>query len=336
MRRIGFGIVLLLAACKDDPQIKFRESATESFTQVPPSAVDILWIVDDSVSMQEEQFKVQEGSGLFVETLDEAGVDFHLAITTTDIPGDGGVFVGDPPYVTRDTPDYAETFRDRVDDVGLHGDHEESGLEAAALALTSPNADGPNAGFARSDAKLSIIVLSDEDDCSEFGELFVQTEPTEDEPQSGDQCVNRRDELTPVAEILDMYYATKSDASLVQVSGIVEASDTECSTAVPGTRYEEAADLTGGLTQNICESDYGIIMDELGLRAAGMLFEFELAHVPYPDSIEAWIFPETGTEYQVLEDRADGWVLRSDPPTVVFHGDGIPPRGSTVTISYEY
>ena len=66
--------VVSSAGCKDNTDIKIRRSGSETFAQVAPTDVDILWIVDDSVSMEQEQAKVQAGSADFVDTLDGTDV----------------------------------------------------------------------------------------------------------------------------------------------------------------------------------------------------------------------------------------------------------------------
>ena len=56
--------------------------------------------------------------------------------------------------------------------LGTDGDTYEKGLEAVERALTPPLVDRPpNKGFLREDAYLVIIFLSDENDCSDRGEL---------------------------------------------------------------------------------------------------------------------------------------------------------------------
>ena len=63
MRPIPFVLPLILVvACKDDPKPSVSQTATESFSQVPATSADILWVVDNSISMQEEQFKVMDGA----------------------------------------------------------------------------------------------------------------------------------------------------------------------------------------------------------------------------------------------------------------------------------
>ncbi len=335
MRPITFVLPLILvAACKDDPKPSVSQTATESFTQVPATSADILWVVDNSISMQEEQFKVMDGASLFVDTFERVGVDFHLGVVTTDVTAaanQAGVLQGETPYLTDLDEDYVEQFQERVD-VGIAGDDMESGLEAAVLALSEPNASGVNAGFLRDDARLSIIIVSDEEDCSDFGTLLSEDQNVN---QGGD-CYTNLDGLTPVADIVLALQALKPDPSQVQLSGIVGGDDRYCPTSQPGTRYIEASDSVGGIVGNICINDYQRIMGDLGLVAAGMKVEFELSQVPVLASIEAWTHPETGGDYEVLEDDENGWTYSDDPPTLTFHGDGVPDRGATLTVTYEY
>ncbi|MFL5270750.1 MAG: hypothetical protein ACJ79E_01600, partial [Anaeromyxobacteraceae bacterium] len=51
--------------------------------------------------------------------------------------------------------------------VGTDGAGKEQGFRAAKLALTDRIADGTNAGFLRPGARLAIVIVTDEDDCSD-------------------------------------------------------------------------------------------------------------------------------------------------------------------------
>jgi hypothetical protein len=57
--------------------------------------------------------------------------------------------------------------------LGILGASKEQPLHAVELALTDRVADGTNGGFLRSGSRLGIIVLTDEDDCSEVSPPFV-------------------------------------------------------------------------------------------------------------------------------------------------------------------
>ncbi len=65
------------------------ESGNETDDTGPPPArpsdqVDILFVVDDSGSMEEEQTNLAEAAGTFVDPLVDAGLSVRIAVTTTD------------------------------------------------------------------------------------------------------------------------------------------------------------------------------------------------------------------------------------------------------------
>lgn len=325
--RCGLPLVLLLAACGDDAKIQVNTTITETFEQSPSAKADILWVVDNSISMEEEQAMVMDGAGQFVDTFDSTGMDFHLGVITTDTKADGAAeLVGNPPYLTADTEDYTELFRERVD-VGIAGDDQEKGFQAAITALTEPLVSGANAGFLREDATLAVIVLSDEDDCSDWGALGENSRTND--------CYEKVDQLTPVTEIAEMFRGLKADPTKVTFSGIIGPTDYICPTATFGNRYEEAIGLLDGYKANICATDYTAIMRDLGLVASGLLFEFTLSYRANDGTIEVVVTNEAGAGYEVYEDADNGWIYDADGPTLKFVGDGVPPRGSTITVTYQ-
>ena len=82
----------LLAACGDWSLFKRSEEATdavvveESFEQAPVPAVDVLWVIDNSTSMCEEQAALAQAFQVLRTRLG-AAVDFDLrvAVTSTDM-----------------------------------------------------------------------------------------------------------------------------------------------------------------------------------------------------------------------------------------------------------
>ena len=58
---------------------------TEEFVQAPLPAVDLLWVVDDTASMAREQEAWALHLPGLVAGLDEAGVDWHAGVVSTDI-----------------------------------------------------------------------------------------------------------------------------------------------------------------------------------------------------------------------------------------------------------
>ena len=157
-------VLSLLMACTPDNELS-RRSTTDVFSQEPLSEVDILWVIDDSGSMAEEQLLVADGFEAFISTLAETNIDFHVGVVSTDMDlsnPNRGVLIGTPGVLTADTPNYVNKFASRVQ-VGVEGSDKEKGLSASIAALSEPLISGANEGFLRPDAHLSVIYVSDEE-----------------------------------------------------------------------------------------------------------------------------------------------------------------------------
>ncbi len=317
---------LALVGCKQDYGQQ-RELERDVFYQEPPAEVDILWVVDNSNSMEEEQEELGARFDAFITHMDEENteIDFHIGVLTTDMDADNeyrGVLLGDPYVLDRDTPDYKDLFRERVA-VGTDGSDMERGLEAAFTALTEPMISEANEGFLRPDATLSIIFVSDENDCSDRGALPADA--------NGTDCYSNTDLLVPVKDYISEFEGIKEDASLVISSAIVGPEVTEgCDNSWPGTRYLSVAENMGGLQGDICDKDFTNIMDELGLNAAGVHSSFGLSYRAVEGTIELYV------DDDLLEEGTDsGWSYNDETCYITFDQEHVPPRGSVITVEYE-
>lgn len=320
-----------IAACSEN-SFK-RASRTDEFWQAPSNQVDILWVIDNSVSMLNEQEAVAAGADDFVSNLETTEMDFHLGVITTDLSRENstaGVLLGSPAVLTPETAGYADAFRARVQQ-GNTGDDQEAGLGAALMAVSAPLSVSANAGFLRDGAMLSIIVLSDENDCS--GNLGANA--------TGEECYTRADDLDPVTDIVRAIVEVKGDDPVV-LSGIVGPEIVDgCEQTVPGRRYYTAIELLGGVRADICQSDYSQIMDALGQVASGILTIFQLEKSAVESSIVVEVAPTEGDELREVPkwDEAngvvDGWRYLAEYAQIEFVGAEIPPRGAYITVSYE-
>ncbi|MDP2313891.1 MAG: hypothetical protein Q8P41_13370 [Pseudomonadota bacterium] len=325
--------LILLVACNE--QEFSRASTTDEFQQAPSNQVDILWVIDNSVSMINEQAAVALGAEDFTVNLEDTEMDFHLGVITTDVDRENltaGVLLGSPPVLTRlDSSgrewDYASAFRARVQQ-GNTGSDQEKGLQAALAALSSPLAYTVNEGFLREGAMLSIVVLSDENDCSDNGALGAAS--------TGEDCYVRAGELTPVTDIVRQIVDLK-DGDPVVVSGIVGPDIVDnCEATVPGRRYFTAIELLGGVKADICQTDYSSIMDSLGQVASGILTVFQLSKSAIEDTIEVEMRLEEGAEPTVVaKDELNGWTYIAEYAQIEFHGTAVPPRGALLEVHYE-
>lgn len=193
----------LLVGCGDDGP-GFADAGPGSRSWLIPAAdkLDILFVVDNSDSMAEEQDRLAgDLPALFDRLQGPAGVpDLHVGIISTDVgahpdipgcmaPGDDGALQSafDPDdgscndgtvsldgkfasSAPSDTPGTRETnYTGNLTDVlgcmiklGTGGCGFEQPLEAVRLAFENPD----NAGFLRTDAVLAVVFVTDEDDCS--------------------------------------------------------------------------------------------------------------------------------------------------------------------------
>lgn len=125
---LGLCTVVGLSACNEYPVQLTRSTSAIEFIQ-PQSAsgtekVDILWMIDNSGSMCQEQTLLRDGFANFVEILGEVNLDFHIGVTTThfvdEAQGHGTEPVAQPGYL-QSTPQPLPGF-DRTCYYGLNED----------------------------------------------------------------------------------------------------------------------------------------------------------------------------------------------------------------------
>jgi hypothetical protein len=241
--------------------------------------MDILFVVDDSGSMAEEQDNLATNFPMFANVLNayevEAGLplDYRVAITTTgrdvaytqiipaipplipetSVPmneqGDDGEFRQScgmtRRWLERGDPNMATTFACAAD-VGTDGPGLEMQLYASELALSPPMSTGLNAGFLRDDALLAVVYLTDENDCSRRDNnfSFAATEP----------CTT-----VPVQSWVDFFDNLKGERGRWATAVIAGPNDctSDFGDAAAATRLQEFVNLTGdnAVFSSICEGN---------------------------------------------------------------------------------
>src|SRR5262245_49005396 len=97
----GWVPVLLACAAGCGANVSLLENAqTDTFVQDPDGDTDILFVVDDSSTMAEEQDRLAAAFSAFADALEAAGSQFRLAVaTTTWAASDGPARLrGDPEF----------------------------------------------------------------------------------------------------------------------------------------------------------------------------------------------------------------------------------------------
>ncbi len=161
--------------------------------------MDIMFIVDNSGSMEEEQQNLATNFPLFAEKIRNYTVpngqplDFRVALTTTarDINytvnvgfgsfpqsemGENGEFQNNcnntARWLDKSSPNFDATMACRAN-VGTTGSGIEMPMLMTKWALAERVQDGTNAGFIREDALLAVVMLTDEDDSSTTEDGFT-------------------------------------------------------------------------------------------------------------------------------------------------------------------
>src|SRR5690242_20617262 len=105
MRRLTLILLGALVAC-EKPRLNMvlpPNVRIDAYNQESASNIDVLWVVDNSGSMAPRQENVAKNFQAFMEVFQKSGIDYRLAVTTTDIFKEKGNFVGSPKILTPKT-----------------------------------------------------------------------------------------------------------------------------------------------------------------------------------------------------------------------------------------
>jgi hypothetical protein len=238
--------------------------------------MDLLFVIDNSGSMGQEQTNLADNFPGFIEVLEDfgGGLDYRVAVTTTGrdynwqtntgiitIPnsqdgGDNGAMLQRCSMSQRWVEDEdsmpADTFACAAQ-VGDSGPSKEMPLAAVKQAFSDRMSDGTNTGFRRDDALLAIVILTDEDDCS------YEQSVTLGFGQS--LCDDQMEPVGTYKAFLDNYTGDPGRWALAVIAG-----ETDCSSSFGGA--DEAVRLkdlvtqvgTNGVISSICEADLSVAL----------------------------------------------------------------------------
>ena len=275
---------------------------TDTFKQDGPGKIDVLFVIDNSGSMADDQRNLANNFDKFMSWAQKLKVDYHIGIVTTDITianyNIPGGLIGTPPFLTSQTPNIVKTFQNHVK-VGANGSDTEQGLEAMRLALSPPLiTSGPNKGFLRKDALLSIIFVSDEPDQSKESSTFYSN------------------------FLLNIKGPRRKD--MIRVHTVIGLKgQTACGAASVG-RYKRLNTTYGGVLADICDTNWGNHLSKIGTATFGLRKQFFLTRAADPTSIVVKVngtVIKTGFKYNVSANSIDF--------------DTAPAQGATIEIQYK-
>ena len=202
------------------------------------SAVDVLFVIDNSGSMSQEQTNLARQIPALVRDLasppdrDGDGApdwnpaeELRIGVVTTDVGTgstmidgshcmaggeDGALRGGVFEWSEGDDPDaFAERVRTAVGSLGIVGCAFEQPLEAAARAIEH----APDTGFPSDDGLLAVIIVTDEEDCSvdDDDTFFAPMQPVE----YNVYCGLHADQLTSVDELIGRIRGPRSEQDFI-------------------------------------------------------------------------------------------------------------------------
>jgi hypothetical protein len=344
--------IFALTACGELPGFQVGAKTDVFVSSASPiefTDLDILFVVDNSGSMSEEQANLAASFDSFITQFATRNLDFHIGVISTDVtPGTSywngsggwgcepyaGIFNGGPgtllskhsgiPFITPDTPDFINVFKDNVQ-LGTCGSGAETGIRSAYQFMDSSNigSGGYNEGFIRDDGFLAVIFLSDEDESRNYTTSnYLKDYASE--------------RSTLVSNFSDRILALKDgDADSVRVDAIVAPSVAECPTVYGGTDgvgdvYMEVATALNGETSNICE-DFSSSLVNIGTELLTILTRFALLQPPVDADVEVRV-----NGALIPESETNGWVLVviDGQYYVEFRGAATPSNGDEIGVTY--
>mgnify|MGYP001368589596 CR=1 FL=1 len=243
-------------------------SQTHNQEEIP--VLDILWVVDNSGSMNPHQTNLSLNIGSFMSAFVATGADYNMAVITTD----------DYRFSTIVTPWSTDPEGQLASLVvtGVMGHGMEKGLKMAESSLSHAAYAGPGGNFFRSSAKLVLIFVSDEPDHSGSWSSY-----------------------------LSFFDALKTPGNFIPY-GVIGDPPGGCTNqsghggAQYGRGYWDIINHYGGSWYSICASDWGVQLQDLADEVAGRrMFVLEEGD-PIVDTIEVSVNGQVSPHWEYDED----------------------------------
>lgn len=344
-------VSLWVTACGDKSASYSILPASQTFHQSTANTVndqvDVLWVIDNSGSMQPLQTNLTNNFNSFITQFVSKGYDFHIGVTTSDAYLAGTQFNNNSAY---------SKFRDGAGSVhtgifnilpttlnlntvfvknatqGTLGSGDERAFSSFKAALNDPQ----NAGFLRPSSYLAVIILSDEDDFSsptrpEGSWAYTGGVADHSYTYSGletvDSYVSYLDTLTNSTGATRRYGVS---AITVLDSACAASHISQSPSTIIGQRYIDLANKTGGTLGSICDSSYANSLTSIQQKILELSTQFYLDRAPIVTSIQV-----TVNNMAVVQDTTNGWSYNQAANSIMFHGSAVPAGGAVIQVNFD-
>jgi hypothetical protein len=290
-----------------DTQPKYFESVHKLKEITGASQVDILWVVDNSGSMQAHQTALIKNADLFInDFVGKAGLEWKMGLisnTQTDPP-----FIGFTPstLMTHQTKDNVSRFKQAVRRLGLGGDT----MEKFFLPIQEKLTRFPD--FSRKNASLAIIVITDAPEQSRI----------------------------PARTFLANMKKIKGDVKSFVFYGVLASVDFGCAAVdepwnYAGSPYETVIKETKGKYYKLCNTDFGKNLADLGKDLVDRVKRSYIALKERPDIASLRVVYRGKDLQGGTADQGGIWTYNFSQNRVEFNSlDFAPGDTEEVTIQY--
>ena len=275
----------------------------ENFTQREQRPLDLLVVIDNSGSMQEEQNNLAKKLDPLLTYI--ADSDWQIGVVTTD-PSDGCL----RSLIRKGDANIAQKFENAIN-AGTKGDAVERGVLQAYNSLKGTCLTQP---WIRANSTVAVLIVSDEDNCS-----------------NGAECGNTAPHRNG-SYLLDYLSSIRTLGRNARVYGIFKhpsQSDAQCPTARNTANiYAQMVTATNGDWGSICASDYSNTLLTISKNISGILASrFTLKTTPNANSLQVYVNDSLVTSgYTLMNNMIDFAVAPSDTARIhaVYKYDGKP------------
>ncbi|MDF1562944.1 MAG: adventurous gliding motility lipoprotein CglD [Deltaproteobacteria bacterium] len=267
----------------------------DTFLTVPPQPVDFLYVIDNSCSMSQEQAALSDAAAATVNQLQNSTLDWRIGVIYTDY------------YTTSSFAGFTTnlaTFQSRTTP-GTGGNANERGLESAQDFML-----GTHASQIRSNARLVVVILSDEDEQS-----------------------------TGVTTTAENNFISFFQGRATLVNGLLcrpGFSQTNCGNQ--SDSYERVITSLGGVLSHIQElANIGPTVSAIITAAGGATSPYTLSEAPISATLKVALEKANGSVVTVPRSRIDGFDYDGNSRSVQLYGayrpDGV---DLDLAVSYRY
>ncbi len=313
--------------------------------KVNSGLVDILIVDDNSGSMSPEQRNMANRFPTFIESL--GNLDWRIAITTTDVSatsgngpkaanGNGALqdgrfisFGNGSAVLTRSTPNNVQLFANtiqRPETIACEQNDfqsaycpspDERGVYAAYMAV-----ERKDSSFFRPGAHFALVVLADEDERSQSGELGQYPLEAKDRPENLVAAVKQHLGAQKTFSAHSVIVRPGDDGCLAAQRTVFPSG--RVVTGFVGKVYAALSNLTGGHIGSICSSDYGNELGQIGYNIQDKVNTVALVCPPLENKVDV-----------VLSPHPAGVVTTYDTSTRTVHFSQPLPPNTNIHLTYD-